>query len=86
MTKKNIQCSLAGLGSTTALRAQGRCGFDGVEGSGCCWLGEDDCTTDLGTAWVVGVVGSRMAWGAQRRGLGEEDVVVGLGTASRVRG
>jgi hypothetical protein len=34
MTKKNIQCSLAGLGRMKALLAQRRCGFDSIVGSG----------------------------------------------------
>jgi hypothetical protein len=34
MTKKNIQCSLAGLGRMKALLAQQRCGFDSIVGSG----------------------------------------------------
>jgi hypothetical protein len=46
-------------------------------------LGEDDGTAGLGTAWVDGVIGSRMVWGAQHRGLGEDDVVAGSGTVSR---
>jgi hypothetical protein len=52
MTKKNIQCCHAGLGRMTALRAQGRRGFDGIAGS-------------------------------RRHGLGEDNIVVGSGTASR---
>jgi hypothetical protein len=41
---------------------------------------------DPGRARVIGVTGSRMARGAQRRGLGEDDVVVGSGTTSRAWG
>jgi hypothetical protein len=82
MTKKNIQCSIVGLGRTMALRAQGRRRFDGVAGSGCHRLGEANGTAGLGMAWVVGIAGLGTAQGAQRRGLGEDDVVAGLGTAS----
>jgi hypothetical protein len=86
MTKKNIQCSLSGLGRTTALRAQGRRGFEGIAGSRHRRLGEDDNAVDPGTAWVIGVKGSRMAWGAHRHGLGEDNIVVGSRTASRAWG
>jgi hypothetical protein len=54
MTKKNIQCSLAGLGRMTALRAQGRRGFDGVASSGrttllrARGLGDEACIVDGG--------------------------------------
>jgi hypothetical protein len=86
MTKKNIQCSLSGLGRTTVLQAQWRRGFDSIAGSRisrgqrCRGLGEDDC-----------------AMGRRHHGLGndvecttsglrEDDVVVGLGTALRAWG
>jgi hypothetical protein len=59
MTKKNIQCNLAGLGRTTALRAQGRHGFDSVTGSGRHGLREDDDAVDPGTARLIDVT----VWG-----------------------
>jgi hypothetical protein len=68
------------------LQAQGRRGFDGIMGSGCRGLMEDDSVADPRMARVVGIVGSRMARGAQRRGLGEDDVVAVLGTVSRAWG
>jgi hypothetical protein len=83
---KNIQYSLAGLGRMTALRTQGRHGFDSIAGSGRRRLGEDDGTADPGRAWVIGVTSLGTAWGAQHRGLGEDDIVVGLGTASQAWG
>jgi hypothetical protein len=93
MTKKNIQYySLAGLGTMTVLRAQGRCGFDGNAGSRasqgrrCHELREDDGTTGLGTARVDGVTGSGTAPGAQRHVIGEDNVVVGSGMVSRAWG
>jgi hypothetical protein len=49
-------------------------------------LGEDDEATGLGMTQVDGVAGSGMAWGAQLHGLGEDDVVVSSGTASRAWG
>jgi hypothetical protein len=52
MTKKNIQCSLAGLVKMTELWARGWCGFDGVVGFGCHEFGEDDGATGLGTMRV----------------------------------
>jgi hypothetical protein len=73
MTKKNIQCcSLAGLGTTTALRAQGWCGLWGV--------------VCLRMARVDGIASSVTAPGAQRHRLREDNVVVGLRTASRAWG
>jgi hypothetical protein len=86
MTKKNIQCSLAGLGRTTVLWAQGRHEFDGVVGSVRCGLKEDDNTAGPGTAWVLDTVGSRMVRGVQHRGLGEDNVVACSGTTSRAWG
>jgi hypothetical protein len=86
MTKKNIQCCLAGLGRMTTLRAQGRRGFDGIMGSERHGIGEDDDAVGPGMAQVIGVVGSRMMRSAQHRELGEDDVVTGLGTASRAWG
>jgi hypothetical protein len=87
--QKNIQyCSLAGLGRTTTLRAQGWRGFNDITGSGASWgwqhhgLGEDDGAMGPGTAWVNIVVRSGMELSAQRHGLGEDNVVVGSGTAS----
>jgi hypothetical protein len=82
MTKKNIQCSLVGMGRMAALRAQGRCGFDGVVSSGRRGLEEDDSAVGPRTAWVNGVTGSGTAWGAQHHGLGEGDVVAGSGMTS----
>jgi hypothetical protein len=76
MTKKNIQCSLAGLRRTMTLWAQGRHGFYGIVGSRCRGLSEDDDALGPGTAWVIGVGGSGTAQGLQRRGLGEDNVVV----------
>jgi hypothetical protein len=77
MTKKNIQCSLVDLRRTTVLRAQGWHEFDGVMGSRHRELGEDGDAADSGTAWVIGVVGLGMAWGAQCHMLREDDVVAG---------
>jgi hypothetical protein len=82
MTKKNIQCSLAGLWRTTALWAQGRRGFDGIAGSGRRGLREDDGSVDTGRVRVISIMGSGMVWGAQHRGLEEDDIVAGLGTTS----
>jgi hypothetical protein len=45
-------------------------------------LGEDDDIVCPGTARVDDIVGSRTAPGAQCHGLGEDNVVVGLGMAS----
>jgi hypothetical protein len=70
MTKKNIQCSLAGLGRMTALRAQRRRGFYDIPGSGCRRLGEYDGVVDPRTARVIGVVGSGMAWCTASQALG----------------
>jgi hypothetical protein len=50
MTKKNIQCSLAGLGRTMALQPQGRRMFDGVVDFGRRRLGKDDSAMGPGTA------------------------------------
>jgi hypothetical protein len=81
MTKKNIQYSLAGSGRTTALWAQGRCGFDDVVGSGTPWgrwrrkLREDDSAAGLEMARVDGVASLGTAWGAQCRGIGEDNIV-----------
>jgi hypothetical protein len=92
MTKKNIQCSLAGLVRMTALRAQGRCGFDGVVGSGASWgwrrhgLGEDDGAVGPGASWVDGITGLGTASGVQCRGLGDDNIVVGSGTTLRAWG
>jgi hypothetical protein len=86
MKKKNTQCSHAGLGRMTALRAQQQRSFDGVIGSRRRTLGDDDDTVGPGMAQVIGIVGSGMAWGAHDRRLGEDDVVVGSGTASRAWG
>jgi hypothetical protein len=89
MTKKNKQyCSLTGLGRTKALRAQGRCGFNGNMGFGASqgrWrhgLEEDDGAAGPGTTQVDGVVGSGMAPGAQRHGLREDNVVACSGMVS----
>jgi hypothetical protein len=82
MTKKNIHCSLAGLGRTMALQTQGRHEVNDIAGSGRRGLGEDDDAVGLGTAWVIGVVSLGTVRGAQRHGLGEDNVVVGSGTAS----
>jgi hypothetical protein len=86
MTKKNIQCSLAGLGRTTMLWAQGRHEFDGVVGSVCRGLKKDDSTVGPGTAWVLGTVCSRMVRGVQHHGLGKDDVVACSRTMSRAWG
>jgi hypothetical protein len=51
-------------------------------GSGCRKLREDDGVAGLRMAWVVGIVGSGMARGAQRCRLKEDDVVAGSGMAS----
>jgi hypothetical protein len=83
MTNINIQCSLACLGRATALQAQGQCRFDGVVDLETSW-GWQHCGP--GTAWVNGVTGLGTARGAQRRALGEDDVVVGLRTASQAWG
>jgi hypothetical protein len=83
MTKKNIQCSLAGLEKMAALRAQGRHGFDDITSSRCCELGEDDGTASPEMAWVIGVTGSRIVRGAQRHGPREDDIVMGSGTVSQ---
>jgi hypothetical protein len=72
-----------------ALRARGgwqRCGLGDSAGSMTSWaLGHrgDDGTAGLGTTLVNDVVGTTMAWGAQRHGLREDDVVAGSRTASR---
>jgi hypothetical protein len=57
MKKKNTQCSLAGSGRTTALQAQGRCGFDSIAGSG---MSQNDGVAGSGrtTMLVKGVTGS----------------------------
>jgi hypothetical protein len=68
------------------LQAQGQHGFDGVAGSGCRGLGEDDGVAGQGTVRVDGVVGLRTVQGAQHRGLREEHVVAGSGTALRAWG
>jgi hypothetical protein len=60
----------------TALRAQGRRGFDGVTSSGCRGLEKDDGTTNPGRARVIGVAGSGMAHGTQHCGLGDEACIV----------
>jgi hypothetical protein len=86
MTKENIQCSLAGLGRMTTLQAQGRRRFDGVTGSGRRELREDDGAADPGMARVIGVMGSGMTWGTQRRRLREDNVIAGLGTAAQAWG
>jgi hypothetical protein len=81
MTKKNIQCSHVGLGRTTVLWAKGRRGFDGITGSG--------RTIALRARGRRGSSASRARerrGGAQRHGLGEVDVVAGLGTASQAQG
>jgi hypothetical protein len=65
------------------LWAQGRCGFDGVAGSGRRGLREDDGAADPGMVWVIGIAGSGTARGAQRHGLGKDNVVAGSRTASR---
>jgi hypothetical protein len=70
MTKKNIQCSLAGLGRMTALQAQRRRGFYDITGFGCRRLREYDDIVDLRTARVIGVVGSGMAWVHSVTGFG----------------
>jgi hypothetical protein len=77
MTKKNIQCSLEGLGRMMALRAQGRHGLDGVVGSRRRGLGEDDIVADSATvsqAWGRHLHGRRCHWlrsgkMASRKGL-----------------
>jgi hypothetical protein len=92
MTKKNIQCSVAGLGRTKALRAQGRHWFDGVTSSGTSQgrrhhrLEEDGSVVGPGTARVDGIVGSGTTWGAHRHELGKDDGVAGLGMASQAWG
>jgi hypothetical protein len=86
MTKKNIQCSLAGLGRMTVLWAQGRHRFNSVTNSGRHGLREDDCIAGPGMVRVIGVVGLGTERGAQRCGLGKDDVVVGSGTASQAWG
>jgi hypothetical protein len=74
------------------LRAQRRQGFDRVMGFGasqgrrCRGLGEDDGAAGPGMVWVDGVACSGTAPGAQRRGLREDNVVVGSGTTSRAWG
>jgi hypothetical protein len=90
MTKKNIQyCSLVGLGSTTVLWAQGWCGFHNVTGSRvlrgrrCHRLREDDGTAGPGTVWVYDVASSGMTLGIQHHGLGEDNILAGLGMALR---
>jgi hypothetical protein len=42
----------------------------------------DDDAVGQGMAWVNDIAGSGMVPGAQCCGLGEDDVVVGLGTVS----
>jgi hypothetical protein len=93
MTKKNIQyCSLAGSGRTMALRAQGRCGFDGITGSSASWgrrhrgLREDDGVAGPVTVWVDCVTGSGTAPDAQHHGLRENNVVVSSRTVSWASG
>jgi hypothetical protein len=75
MTNKNIQCSLAVMGRTMELRAQGWRGIDGVAGYRYCGLREDDDATEPG-----------MVWGAQCHGLGEDDIVASLEMASQAWG
>jgi hypothetical protein len=66
---------------TTALRAQGRCGFDGIVGFGTSqgqqhrMLREDDGAVGLGMTRVDGVVGLATTPSAQCHGLEEGDVV-----------
>jgi hypothetical protein len=86
MTKKYIQCSLAGLGTMMALWAQGQRGFNRIGGSGHRGLREDDSAVGSGMAWVIGVTGSGMAQGAQHHRLREDDVGAGSGTALRAWG
>jgi hypothetical protein len=81
-----MQCSLAVLGRKMTLQTQGRCGFDGIAGSGHRGLREDDDVVGPGTERVISVTGSGTARGAQRCGLREDDVVAGSGTASRAWG
>jgi hypothetical protein len=82
MTKKNIQyCSLGGLGRTTALRAQGQCGFDDVVGSGASRAQGGRRCYGPGDDVIRRCRGIGMASGAQHRGLGEDNVVMSSGTA-----
>jgi hypothetical protein len=97
MTKKNIQYSLVGLGRMTALRVQGRRGFDGIVGSRCLELRQDDDAVDRGwhrslalqaREWcgVHSVAGSGRttllrSW-ERHRALGDEACVVDSGTSS----
>jgi hypothetical protein len=81
MTKKNIQCSLAGSGRMMALRALGWHGYVGIMDSG----------TSRGRrrrrhVEEDGVVGSGIAWGAQRHRIREDDIVAGSGTTSHAWG
>jgi hypothetical protein len=72
------------MGRMMALRAQGRHGFDSVpcpetsRGRQRHRLGEDDGAVGPGMVQVNNIMGSRMVPSAQHRGLGEDDVVVGL--------
>jgi hypothetical protein len=67
MRRKNIQCSLAGMERTTALRAQGQCGFDGIVGFGTLQgqqhrrLKEDD------GLWARGRRGLMASWAWEQR-------------------
>jgi hypothetical protein len=86
MAKKNIQCSLVGFMRTTTLWTQGWHRFDGIVGSGCRRLKEDDSTVDLGTVWAISITGSgrtTLLWARERRcGLGDEACVVDGTTGS----
>jgi hypothetical protein len=50
MTKKNIQCSLAGLGRTMALRALDVAGSGTARGAQHCGHGDDDVVVGSRTA------------------------------------
>jgi hypothetical protein len=62
MTKKNVQCSLVGMGRMMALRAQGRHGFDSVpcpetsRGRQRHGLGEDDGAVGPGMVQVNNIM------------------------------
>jgi hypothetical protein len=86
MTKKNIQCTLVGLGRMTALRAQGWREFDSISSSGCRGLWEDDDVMGPGRAWVISIMGLRTVRAAQHHGLREDIVVAGSGTTMRAWG
>jgi hypothetical protein len=79
MTMKNIQCSLAGLGRMTVLRAQVWHGFGSVAGSGCRGLREDDGVVDPVGGWHR----SLESWAQKRRGVHS---VIGLGRMTLFRG